>query len=206
MNHFMRIFLVAAAGVNLTAHAQQSLHNVKDIVGGSWEIAMPSDNNFLSKTSLGGWRFEYRKMVGHDVSLGLAISGNAFDEHFPTKTYSKGATAVTTDMVRQMYTLPMTVIAHYYFNTNSKLLQPYIGAGIGAQYTELHAYYNIYLSTDNRWAFVARPEVGTFISFGPSPTKGMISFGYNVAYTSSDALDIDHLKQFTLNIGLVGIK
>src|SRR5689334_13582447 len=137
MNHITKIFLAAAFAMNFTAQGQ-SLHNVKDIVGGSWEIAFPSDNKFLSKTSLAGWRFEYRKMVAHDVSVGLAISGNAFDEHFPTKTYSKGTTAVTTDMVRQIYTLPMTAIFHYYLNSG-KMLQPYIGAGLGAQYTEIHA-------------------------------------------------------------------
>jgi outer membrane protein W len=100
----------------------------------------------------------------------------------------------------------MTVIAHYYFKTSGHMLQPYIGAGLGAQYTEMHAYYNIYVSTDNNWAFVVRPELGTFISFGQSPTKGMVSIGYNVAYNNSDALNIDHIKQFTLNVGLVGIK
>src|SRR5439155_10023047 len=112
----------------------QTLPSDRDLVAFSWEIAAPADNKFITKTSMSGWRFEYWKGMKHNLSVGIAMSWNAFNDYVNSKTYTTpGQTkAITTDMIRHAYTLPITLLAHHYLNTKSKIMQPYVGLGMGA--------------------------------------------------------------------------
>src|SRR5881275_2837090 len=73
-----------------------------------------------------------------------------------------GNSAVTSDFVAQSYQLPITATVHYYFK-ETKLLKPYAGIALGGQYVQQSLYYNVYVSDDDNWGFVARPEVGVII-------------------------------------------
>lgn len=203
MNSIMKTCLAIGLFVSTGALAQPT-SIPRDFGALSWEIAFPSDNNYLSKTSFSGWRLEYRRMLKPTLSVGLAASWNAFDSYFGTKTYKSadGASAVTTDMVRQVYTVPITLITHYYPATNNKMLKPYGGVGLGTQYTEHNTYYNIYQATENNWGFVVRPEIGTLVRFGTSPASALLSIGYNIATNKNKVFDVNGINQFTINIGI----
>ncbi len=171
----------------------------------SWEVASPTNSGYLDKTSWAGGRIEYRKMVKPQFSVGAAISWNSFEQYVGTKTYNNGhGGAVTTDMVREIYTLPITITGHYYFKTSSKIFKPYAGLGLGAEYAEQNAYFNIYGLTSNNWGFVARPEVGALLQFGKG-VAGLVGVSYNVATNKNDEFDISSLKQFCVNIGIAGL-
>jgi hypothetical protein len=177
----------------------------KDFTAFSWEMSIPTDNKYLTKNSLSGWRLEYRRMLSKNLSIGMTASWNAFDEDFPTKTYysPSRSTAVTTDMIRQVYTVPITLTSHYYFNSKILLFQPYLGVGLGTQYQESNTYFNIYQLTENNWGFVARPELGTVIHFGKeSPMKGLVSVGYNWSTNKIETANIDNWTHLSINIGL----
>jgi len=194
---------ISIAGKGQDTHPSVSMP--KDFTSFSWEVAFPADNKYLTEPSLSGWKLEYRRMIKQNLSLGVAVSWNAFDETLPTKTYSSpgGSRAVTTDMIRQVYTVPITLITHYYFNTSMKLLQPFLGIGLGGQYAENNTYFNIYQLTENNWGFVARPELGAAIHFGQnSPIKGLISAGYNWSTNKNEGFDIDNWSHVTLNVGI----
>ena len=183
----------------------QKLPADRDLVAFSWEVGVPANNNYLTETSLTGWRFEYRKGIKHNLSVGIAMSWAAFDEYVATKTYSTpGQTkAVTTDMIRQVYTLPLTLTGHYYMNTKSKMLEPYLGLGLGAQYAEHKAFLNIYELNETNWGFVARPEIGTLIRFSShSPVKGLLSVGYNFSTNKNEAFDVDSWSHMAVNVGI----
>jgi hypothetical protein len=187
----------------IALHAGAQKLPVNGITSFSWEMGFPSDEKYLDQESLSGWRVEWRKMI-KSFSVGLAVSWNAFDQHFPTRTYNSadGVKAVTTDMIRQVYTVPMTVLGHYYFSTKGKVFQPYIGIGLGTQYTEFNTYFNIYQIQEKNWAFVARPELGALLSFGDSDLKGLIGVGYNYATNKYEEFDIDAVKHISVNVGL----
>lgn len=174
-----------------------------DIMSLSWEIAFPTNNNYLTKTSFAGGRFEYRKMIKPTFSVGLAVSWNSFDQYFGTNTYqtANGAQAVTTDMVRQIYTVPITATAHYYPQTSNKILKPFFGLGVGTEYAEQNSYFNIYALTSNNWGFVVRPEIGTLITFNHY-WSGLITGSYNYATNKNNAYKISGLSQWALNIGI----
>ena len=211
MKWLLAFILLIGLTIPATTKAQEgntsasSVSMPKDLTAFSWEIAIPADNKYLTETSLSGWRLEYRRMIKQNLSIGIAASWNAFDENLPTKTYTSesGSSAVTTDMIRQVYTVPITLLVHYYFNSKMRILQPCVGAGLGTQYAESNTYFNIYQLTENNWGFVARPELGAIIHFGQdSPLKGLLSVGYNWSTNKNEGFQIDNWSHFTVNVGL----
>ena len=196
-------FLLVLSSATLTGWTQRTLP--KDLFAFSWEVAIPSSDKYLSETSFSGWRAEYRKWIRPDFSAGIGVSWNAFDKYVNSKTYTSnnGSKAVTTDMIRQIYTFPITLVAHYYPQVNTKAFRPYLGVGLGAQYAEINSYFNIYEMQEKTWGFVARPEIGTLIRLGDgSPVSGLLSFGANIATNKSEAFNINSLTHFVVNVGL----
>jgi outer membrane protein W len=204
MKIIVKSLLLIAVLVSLHARAQTEGSN-RDLVSFSWEMGFPSSNKYLNESSLSGWRFEYRKGIKPYLSIGLGLSWNAFDEYIHTKTYtsSDSAKAITTDMIRQVYTLPITLTAHYYYPTKSKIMQPYLGVGLGGQYAENNTYMNIYSFNENNWGFVIRPEVGALFTFSPrSPVKALLGLGLNVSTNKYEAFDINGWNHVTVNVGI----
>lgn len=206
---FFLVVVLAGLIVSIHGKAQDSHSSAvsmpKDFTAFSWEMSIPTDNKYLTENSLSGWRLEYRRMVKSNFSVGLALSWNAFDETLPTKTYysPNESTAVTTDMIRQVYTVPITFISHYYFKSRILLFQPYLGVGLGTQYQENNTYFNIYQLTENNWGFVARPELGSIIHFGShSPVKGLVSVGYNWSTNKVESFKVDNWTHLSVNVGI----
>lgn len=199
---FLKIILLSAGLFGVEKDFAQMAH--PNIVALSWEIAFPTGNDFLSKTSFSGGRFEYRYMVQPNFSAGLAVSWNSFDQYFGTRTYHTNNSAVTTDMVREIYTAPITAIFHYYPSARGKMLKPFIGIGLGAQYAEQNTYFNIYETTANNWGFVVRPEIGGLLRVGRGAAI-LISGSYNYATNKNSSFNISSLQQFAINIGIAGL-
>src|SRR5215203_5740216 len=112
------IIIIPLAFFSSSSFAQKkpsSSSPITQFVGLSWEIAIPQ-GDIISKTSTLGGRLEYRKFINEKFSAGIAVSMNSVDQYYGTKTYEKadGTVAVTTDMIRQAFTMPMTLTAHYY--------------------------------------------------------------------------------------------
>jgi outer membrane protein W len=204
MKIMLKSLLAISTLISLHGAAQTSASD-RDLAAFSWEIGIPTSNKFLNETTLSGWRFEYRKGINKDFSVGIAMSWSSFDEFFPTETYSSPdkTKAITTDMIRQVYTLPLTLVGHYYMHTNSKMLQPYAGLGLGAQYAEHKAFLNIYEFKDINWGFVARPEVGTLFALSSSsPVRALLGLGYNISTNKIEAFDVKGWNNLTVNIGI----
>ena len=169
----------------------------------AWEVGIPS-NDFMSATSYSGGRIEYQRMIKPNVSVGIAGSWNSFSEYVPKTTYQKpdGSGAITTDIVNEIYSVPLTLTAKYYFLHDKRALTPYVGIGLGAQYSAQAKYFNIYGLEDNNWGFVARPELGLQFSFNRNSSL-FLSGVYNYAAVKSDFFKTDNLDHIALAIGFV---
>ena len=161
-------------------------------------------NDFTSATSWAGGNIEYRRMIKPNLSVGLQGSWNSFEEYVPRTTYQKpdGSGAITSDIVKDVYSVPITLNVHYYFDNGDKLL-PYAGIGLGTQYSDQTIYFNIYGLEDETWGFVARPEVGLIYPFQGSHTAIYLSAAYNYASNNSDAMNTDNLSHFAASIGFI---
>lgn len=163
-----------------------------------YEVAVPS--GFISETSWSGVRVDYRTMVAQNFSFGIAASFNSFSQYFEKSTYQRpdGTGAVHGDMVRQMYSLPITLTGHYYFSQGSKI-NPYLGIGVGAQYNDQKVFMNVYNVPDYNWGVVARPELG--ITF-PLKFGGLyLSAAYNIGSNKNEAFNIDHVGYLAFTAG-----
>jgi outer membrane protein W len=142
-------------------------------------------------------------MVNHNISVGIGASWNSFDDYVPRTTYQKpdGTGAVTTDLVKDVYTVPITLSAHYYFDAGKKLL-PYVGLGLGTEYADQNLYFNIFGAEQNNWGFVARPEIGLIYPFN---THGglFLNAAYNYATNKNDIYNTNSLAQFAISLGFV---
>lgn len=196
------LFICLAFIAFSTKNKAQSLSFMQDKFFLGWEVAVPS-NDLIKKTSWSGGRFEYRRMVKPNISVGIGGSWNSFSEYVPRTTYQKedGTGAVTTDLVKDIYTVPVTASMHYYFK-GSTHVKPYIGVGLGAQYADQTLYFNIFSVEENNWGFVARPEAGAIVPF--NTYWGLyVSAAYNYASNKNEIYDTKSLSQFAFGLGLV---
>lgn len=165
-----------------------------------YEVGFPT-NDFVKDVSWRGGRIEYRRMIKPNLSVGIAGSWNSFETYTPRTTYQKadGSGALTTDAVKEIYTVPLTLSAHYYFKGGKKIT-PYAGVGLGTEYSDQNIYFNIYSVGENNWGFVARPEIGAVFSFNDM-TGIFVSGAYNFSTNSNDAFKIDNLSHFAITVG-----
>lgn len=196
--------LLAATGATAQEMTRVRNAGLNNLVGLSWEIAVPTNSDFLTATSLAGGKLEYRKFLpAKPISLGVSLSWNSYEQYIPTQTisYDNGSKAITTDMDRVIYTMPVAALAHYYFNYG-KTVMPYVGLGIGAQYSEQTIYYNIFESDDYNWGFLVRPEVGALIMPGNQSRWGILAgASWSYATNKNTSFGVDNLKNFAFNIG-----
>src|SRR5947209_7885581 len=133
----------------------------KNFFGVDWNVNFPNNSGYLTKTSYSGGKVEYRHFFKENFSFGLALDWSSYEQYIPRETFQKpdGSGAVTSDFHAVAYQVPFTGTIHYYFK-KSKYLRPYAGVALGGQYLEQDLYYNVYVTSDNNWGFVARPEIG----------------------------------------------
>lgn len=203
----LRFLIISLAFLSSDSFAQEEKRpgstSINQFIAVSWEINVPMGTGIVSKTSLSGGKVEYRKFLSEQFSAGIGLSWNSVEQYFNSKTYEKpdGSIAVTTDMVRQTFNMPITATAHYYPSLSSHIFKPFIGVGLGAQYSAQDVFYNIYVIEHSDWGFVARPEIGTLAKFNDH-IAGMASVGWNYSTNKIDALGISGLKQVCFNFGL----
>jgi outer membrane protein W len=200
--------LVALLALCKYAQAQNTNTSMERFFGSEmffvgYEVAVPTNSNYLTNTSWSGMRFEYQHMFRDNVSFGIGVSFNAFDQYFTTQTYQlkNGSGAVTGDMIRQVYTTPITASLHYYMQ-GGKTIRPYVGLGLGTEYSEQNVYFNIYGAESNNWGFVVRPEIGLLAKFNYD-VGGFLGVAYNYSTNKNDAFNISHLSQIPITIGVV---
>jgi outer membrane protein W len=194
------LFFSALVMISATLQAQGNW-NQKNIMLLNWEIGMPMNSEYLTKTSYRGGNFSYRHFVNPKFSFGGGIHWNSFEEYIPYTVYEKpdGSSAMATDMVRQVYTLPMELSGHYYLNAGDNF-RPYMGLGLGAQYSEQAAYYNIFVTEAKNWGFLVRPEIGTLIRM--SNSAGFhVSASFNYATNEEPNFNMTDLKHVAISIG-----
>ena len=200
MKKFIIIFLVFA--MIHTKNYAQSFNTLQDKFLIGYEVGIPS-NDFISNTSWRGGRIEYRRMINSNFSVGFSGSWNSFEEYVPKTTYQKpdGSGAITSDLVKDVYSVPLTLNAHYYFKGGKKIL-PYAGIGLGTMYSDQTAYFNIYGIEETNWGFCARPEIGVIYPF-TRETAMYFSGTYNYASNKNDAFSVSSMSHIALSIGFI---
>lgn len=173
----------------------------------SWNINFPTNKDYVTKTSFAGGRVEYRYFPKYkNISFGLSLDWSTYEEYLPRQTFQKpdGSAAVTSDFVTQVYQVPIDATAHYYFETKSKKVKPYVGIALGAQYLDQSLYYNVYVSEVNNWGFHARPEIGALIYPDGRHNWGLlVGAYYSYGSNKTELIDANSFTNFGVNIGFL---
>lgn len=182
--------------------SQAQIHTGSSVFLVGWEIGIPVNNDYISETSWGGGYFDWRKFIKPNISLGFATSFNAFRQFVDTKTYvsSDQSTAVTTKMMRYQNVMPFMFNACYYFNEMGMAL-PYVGLGVGAEFSDQWMYYSSFTSSNRDWGFVARPSIGAILRFGPE-VGGHVGIGYNIAAIDNGFTEQNSIQYVYFQLGL----
>ena len=170
-----------------------------------YQIAQPigSLHGYIDSTSFRGVMFDWRSKVYKDVTVGLRFSWNRFSEEFSsvTQTTSSGGT-LQGPLFRFMDQLPLEAIVHYYIDTGSELITPYVGFGIGGVWSNSYQQTADLGTSQNGFYFIVSPEVGAVIWFA----KGATSVGLNLAvtyhFTTISFRNVSDAQSFAETIGI----
>jgi hypothetical protein len=204
MNRYILTFLLTALIGSKTVSAQDGT-GFDQLVTIGWDVNIPLGDKWVDETSWAGGKFEFRKMIDEQFSLGFDFSWNSYYALKPYQTYHLDAnTDVTTDLYKYLYTLPVAVTADYYFQTGSPIFTPYVGLGMGATYSQPKLYFNIYEIDQENWGFLMRPEIGTIIRFHPGGDVGlMLSARYSYSTNQEPIFNISDLRALGFQLGFV---
>ncbi len=168
----------------------------------SWDIAFPTNNEFLDKTGFYGLRVDYRNRGSNNLAFGFSTGWNSYRQKVDKQLYesSDGSRIVFTDMIRRVFELPLTLNGYYYLGS-SPTIKPYVGIGMGALYSKQEAHFNIYALTEKNWGFLVRPEIGA--QFYLSRDFGVQVYGlYSYATNQNEAFSVNGLEHLSLGFGL----
>lgn len=197
-----KIFLLF--GIVLASASSGQAQVLDNVFGISWEMSFPVGKTFVSSTSFLGGKVEYRHFFKDNFSLGGTLSWNNYSQYVSRETYENAdqTQAVTTDNERYIFNLPATIDGFYYLK-KIKNVKPFVGLGLGAQYSSQAAYFNIFVVEDKNWGFVARPQIGAYIPFSAFSRNALIlSAGYNYATNKNESFRINNMQSFWLSVGI----
>ncbi|MFM8349420.1 MAG: hypothetical protein ACKOAR_15355 [Bacteroidota bacterium] len=162
-----------------------------------------SNRSFLGNPSVKGGRFMYREMLNDRVSAGLDITFAGYDDYTPPRLYQNDNSAVYTDFYNNVNQFGISVSGEYLFRPEGKVI-PFAGAGLGASYTSVRVYYNVYDNRESKWSVLIRPYAGAMIRFGTKTSWGAFASA-NLDYSTLKMPNYDYQGFATLSFqaGLV---
>jgi len=175
----------------------------------NYQISVPLGDlkDFTNETSFRGMDLEYHKFVTDRFSLGAAIGWNVFyqDKNHATGDFSfkgnKNIYTMTGNQYRYVNTVPLTAIGRYFLTDGTSAVQPFLGLGAGARWTEKRLELGQYTSTISRWQFTFAPEIGMMVPFNDQVALN-VGARYNYATRASHGR-IPEFQSFTFSIGLI---
>lgn len=162
-----------------------------------------SNRSFLGNPSVKGGRFMYREMLNDKVSAGIDLTFAGYDDYTPPKLYQNDNSAVYTDFYNYVNHFGISVAGEYLFRPEGKVI-PFAGAGLGAAYTSVRVYYNIYNNRESKWSVLMRPYAGAIFRFGTRTSWGAFASA-NFDYSALRMPNYDYKGFATLSLqaGLV---
>jgi len=172
--------------------------------GGGAMISVPlSNRSFLAKPTVRSGGFFYREMLNDRVSAGFDVSFAGYDDYTPPKLYESANSAVYTDFYNYVNRFTVAVAGDYLFRPEGKVI-PFAGAGLGASYTSVRIYYNIYDDRETKWSVSLTPHAGALFRFGTRTSWGAFaSAGFDYSFLTMPNFDYKGFGALSLQAGLV---
>ncbi len=170
----------------------------------TYNTALPTGNtgDFISEYSWRGFAIEGRRFVQKNLSIGINLGWNIFDEK-NGETIHLDNGAVSGTQIRYLNSFPIMVNAHYYFG-NRRSFRGFLGLNVGTYAINQRFDIGIWTVNNNNWHFGVAPEIGFIIPAGRQ-TSVIFSVKYNYAFSSGTPLnggDSNDHSYIGFNLGL----
>lgn len=194
--------LVACIAMPALASAQVLKNTYFNI---DWQLNSPFGQDFAKKTSGWGAHAEGGYYVVPNFAVGAFISYHTNNEYVERQTLPVSSTsAITSDQQHSIFQLPFGAAFRYNFAPEGQF-QPYLGAQLGASYSEMSSYMNVLKLYDRSWGFYVAPEVGMTIYVTPEKQFGFhMAAYYNYATNKAQVLNyqVDGLNNWGIRLGV----
>ncbi|MGC3943341.1 MAG: OmpW family outer membrane protein [Chryseolinea sp.] len=165
----------------------------------SINFPMGNTSDFISKPSFRGLTFDYRYEVTPRILVGASAGWYTFYNEAGYDSYTSKDESITAtgQQFRYMNSVPLLVMADYYFSEND--LKPYVGLGLGTTYNRVDLEMGMFNIRIDPWQFSLAPEAGLAYKIAEG-TSALVSVRYNVSFSSRD---LDTQSFLGLNLGIV---
>lgn len=196
----MKLFYSLLFGLSLfTLKAQEGT-----LLKGNYTMSFPlSQRDYISKPSVSGFGFGFGKMFETDFSLSLELNWNRYYQHEDRNTYYFEGGAVTTELHKYRYQVPMVLSLGYTFLQDwNAIVKPYVGMGIGLNYLANKIYFSSYQRKEHSTGFLMQPKIGAALRLDDDGDFNFfIESTYNYATNHSSELDFKHYSAINVSIG-----
>jgi hypothetical protein len=170
----------------------------------NWEIAAPivSFSDYIDRTSLTGFSFESRSMLGRNYSAGISFSYNRFAQTDPSYQQVTATSTVTGPLYKYADFFAVRALAHYYFLEGS-MVQPYLGGGVGGAWAYGYQQMADFSKTKSSFNFIISPEVGAMIPLARGATNIGLNLAVRYTYTTANMGSSKHDQTISGVAGLM---
>ena len=198
--------LAAAAFLFLasTAHAQWDTYRPDRslwLVGWGLGQAIGDLADYQNGTSVAGFSMEFRSIVKPRISAGLAFDYNRFERTNSLETVAQpGGGTLSAPTFRYADDFGIKVTGHYYLRDAG--LRPYLGAGIGGNWSYAYGQTADLGSTDTDFSFLVTPEVGILWDLAAGKSAVSLNLALRYSWTASDFRGVTDAQWLSEVIGI----
>ena len=181
----------------VAGHAQQKLQ-----LQLGYRIGMPVGDfkDYIGNTSFKGFNAAAMYPLTDQLSVGLGVSYNNFNQKYPRQVYQTADGTISAVVTNAVEVTPVMAKASYNF-LNSGIVRPYIGAGAGFSFISYSQYLGEF--PDNKSA--VKPAVGANagvnIPLGRTKAAG-VNVGADFNYLPFNYNDIKTLSNWGVHAGI----
>ena len=171
-------------------------------MNGGWQFNGTPNNSFAQTAQGYGAYIEGGYYVTPLFAVGGFASFNTNNEYHPKATYTfANNAALTTDLDRSLYQVPFGATMRMRFLRG--MVQPYIEAKIGTEFSTQSTYMSTFVSRQDNWGFYVSPEVGmTFFPFEKTDFGFHLAAYYSYATNSNKTYDINGINNLGFKLGI----
>jgi hypothetical protein len=171
-------------------------------INGGWQFNGTPGNSFVKSADGYGAYMEGGYYLTPMLAVGGFASFNTNDKYIPRTTYTfSDMSALTTDLTRSIYQVPFGATLRCRFSRS--IVQPYVEAKIGAEYSTQNTYMSTLLNRHDNWGFYVSPEVGMSIyPFSQTDFGFQLAIYYSYATNQNKAIDLEGINNLGFKLGI----
>jgi outer membrane protein W len=156
-----------------------------------YTVASPSGpfKDYVEETSWRGWTANVLYGINDKISVGLGLAFHDFYQKYPRAVYNLQEGGESSAVItNSLQTIPVLASIQYRFMPDA-VVQPYIGAGVGANFIIYNQYLGEFSNAAHNIGFAVRPEAGVYIPIGKRDFGINLNGIYNYMPYSKNGLD-----------------